>query len=243
MVETDRSLRGTFELKGSARALERAGRFVFARQTMSTHEFNGQERTDSESTKAELRANWEAFEFRVPIEGRVRVENVSYGADSDEHIYVVSVEAGIPFDCTCPAWEYHNPEGGCKHMQAVENQPVVTRAASTTTDHQVATDGGTQPAVPTDAADADDTRPQIDHWGQPVEHFDDEPVGAGEKSACQSCGARFEIAMIAATAENSSCWEEFYECQSCGATGSFRFYNENEADRRRWIGRIAYPDD
>ena len=73
---------------------------------MSTHEPSGQERTDSEPTKAELRANWEGFEFRVPAEGRVRVENVSYGADSDEHVYVVSVEAGIPFDCTCPAFVF-----------------------------------------------------------------------------------------------------------------------------------------
>jgi hypothetical protein len=210
---------------------------------MSTHELSGQERTDSEPTKAELRANWEAFEFRVPAEGRVRVENVSYGADSDEHVYVVSVESGIPFDCTCPAWEYHNPEGGCKHMQAVENQPAVTRAASTTTGQQVATDGGTQSAVPTDATDTDDARPQTDHWGQPVERFDDEPVGAGEKSECQSCGARFEIAMIAATAENSPSWEEFYECHSCGATGSFRFDGESEPDRRTWTGRIAYPEE
>ena len=211
---------------------------------MSTHEPSGQERTDSEPTKAELRANWEGFEFRVPAEGRVRVENVSYGADSDEHVYVVSVESGIPFDCTCPAWEYHNPEGGCKHMQAVENQPAVTHAASTaTTDQQVATDGGTQSAVPTDAGDDNDTRPQTDHWSQSVERFDDEPVGAGEKSECQSCGERFEIAMIAATAEKSPNWEEFYECQSCGATGSFRFDGESEPDQRQWVGRIGYPDE
>ena len=209
---------------------------------MSTNKLSGQERTDNEPTKAELRAKWEGFELRVPAEGRVRVENVSYGNESDEHVYVVSVESGIPFDCTCPAWKYHNPEGGCKHMQAVENQPAVTRAASTTTDQQVATDGGTQQAVPTDAGDTNDSRPQTDHWGQAVEHFDDEPVGAGEKSECQSCGTRFEIAMIAATAENNPNWEEFYECQSCGSTGSFRFNGESEADRRRWTGRIAYPD-
>jgi DNA-directed RNA polymerase subunit M/transcription elongation factor TFIIS len=212
---------------------------------MSTHELSSQERTDSEPTKAELRANWEGFEFRVPVEGRVRVENASYGAESDEHVYVVSVEAGIPFDCTCPAWEYHNPEGGCKHMQAVEHQPAVTRAASTTTGQQVATDGGTRQAVPTDATDTDDTRQQIDHWGQAVERFDDEPVGAGEKSECQSCGARFEIALVAATTETSEQWEEFYECQNCGAMGSFRV-DETRLSRetqRTWTGRIGYPDE
>ena len=210
---------------------------------MSTNTTSGQEGNDREATKAELRAKWEGFEFRVPAGGRVRVENVSYGAESDEHVYVVSVEAGIPFDCTCPAWEYHNPEDGCKHMQAVENQPAVTRAASTTTGQQVATDGGTQRAVPTDATDADGTQPQTDHWDQAVEHFGDKSVGAGEKSECQSCGVRFEIVMVAATAENSPNWEEFYECQNCGATGSFRFDGESEANQQQWAGRIAYPDE
>jgi predicted RNA-binding Zn-ribbon protein involved in translation (DUF1610 family) len=119
---------------------------------MSENELSGQERTDDEPTKSERRAEWEGFEFRVPVPGSVRVENVSYGDNSDEHVYVVSVENGIPFDCTCPAWEYHNPEGGCKHMKAVENRPAVTRAASTTTNgQQVATDGG-QP-VETDSND------------------------------------------------------------------------------------------
>lgn len=108
---------------------------------MATNATSGQE-TDGQA-KTELRAEWEGFEFRVPTPGRVRVENVSYGEDSDEHVYVVSVESGIPFDCTCPAWEYHNPEGGCKHMCAVENQPAVVTAASVSdSDRQVATDGG-----------------------------------------------------------------------------------------------------
>ena len=101
---------------------------------MNAYESSQQEGTDDEPTKSERRAEWEGFEFRVPAPGAVRVENVSYGDESDEHIYVVSVEAGIAFDCTCPAWEYHNPEGGCKHMVAVENQPAVTRAASSATE-------------------------------------------------------------------------------------------------------------
>jgi DNA-directed RNA polymerase subunit M/transcription elongation factor TFIIS len=110
---------------------------------MNTYNDSGQESTDDELTKSERRAEWEGFEFRVPAEGAVRVENMSYGNESGEHVYVVSVEAGIPFDCTCPAWQYHNPKGGCKHMKAVENQPAVTRAASATTNGQrVATDGG-----------------------------------------------------------------------------------------------------
>ncbi|HET7322806.1 MAG TPA: SWIM zinc finger family protein [Halococcus sp.] len=109
---------------------------------MTDYNDSGQESTDDVPTKTERRAEWEGFEFRVPAPGAVRVENVSYGDDSDEHVYVVSVEAGIPFDCTCPAWQYHNPEGGCKHMVAVENQSAVTRAAASATPDRVATDGG-----------------------------------------------------------------------------------------------------
>jgi DNA-directed RNA polymerase subunit M/transcription elongation factor TFIIS len=212
---------------------------------MSTNELSGQERTDDEPTKAELRAEWEGFEFRVPAEGRVRVENVSYGDESGEHVYVVSVEAGIPFDCTCPAWEYHNPEGGCKHMNAVENRPAVTHAASitTTSSQRVATDGGTQ-QVASDADGTDGSRPQTDHWGQPVEHYDD-AGGAGEKSECQGCGSRSEVALVAATAENSHQWEEFYRCQNCNAGGSFRV-DETQPTReaqRTWTGMMAYPDE
>jgi DNA-directed RNA polymerase subunit M/transcription elongation factor TFIIS len=122
---------------------------------MNAYNDSGQESNDDEPTKSERRAEWEGFEFRVPVPGSVRVENVSYGEESNEHVYVVSVENGIPFDCTCPAWEYHNPEGGCKHMKAVENRPAVTHAASMTTNGQeVATDGG-QP-VEDDTNDGED---------------------------------------------------------------------------------------
>jgi hypothetical protein len=133
---------------------------------MNDYESSRQEGTDDEPTKSERRAQWEGFEFRVPAPGSVRVENVSYGEKSDEHVYVVSVEGGIPFDCSCPAWEYDNPEGGCKHMIAVGNQPAVTHAASITTNtnngQQVATDGG-----------------------ESVEDKDDDNDGDG----CAECGA------------------------------------------------------
>ncbi|WP_233553966.1 SWIM zinc finger family protein [Halococcus sp. IIIV-5B] len=84
----------------------------------------------SENTTAAKRAEWEGMEYRVPVHGSVRVENTSYGEESDEHVYVVSVESEIPFDCTCPSWQYNNPDNGCKHMLAVENKPAVLQAAS-----------------------------------------------------------------------------------------------------------------
>lgn len=86
--------------------------------------------TSDRKTVTEKRANWEAFEYRVPVYGRVRVENVSWGHESGDHVSVVSVEGGIPFDCSCSDWKFNNPPQGCKHMLAVSNQPAVLEAAS-----------------------------------------------------------------------------------------------------------------
>ena len=234
---------------------------------MTDYDDSGQESTDYEpTTKAQLRAQWEAFEFRVPAPGAVRVENASYGNESGEHVYVVSVEGGIPFDCTCPAWKYHNEDGGCKHMRAVADHPAVLLAASASNDEHatvanqastgavVATDGGAvvegeengdTDNKSTKSANDGQSRPQTDVWGNAVEHYDDEVHGAGEKRQCQACGSRFEIAMVAATADSSlPTWEEFYQCQNCGATGSFRFEDrEHREARRTWTGMMDYPEE
>ncbi|WP_435078974.1 hypothetical protein [Halococcus sp. AFM35] len=194
---------------------------------MSTNELSGQETPDCTGLKTTVCANG-VINVKRPQSDRAH----STFVDSD----------GDVLRCSCKG---HKFNGHCVHQDEIEKRPLVrtsAAAAAAETSQRVATDGGTQQVAHTDAGDTDDTRPQTDHWSQPVEHFNDEPVGAGEKSECQSCGTRFEIAMIAATAENSRNWEEFYECQNCGATGSFRFYGESEADRREWTGRIAYPD-
>jgi predicted RNA-binding Zn-ribbon protein involved in translation (DUF1610 family) len=195
---------------------------------MSTNELSGQETPDCTGLKTTVCANG-VINVKRPQSDRAH----STFVDSD----------GDVLRCSCKG---HKFNGHCVHQDEIAKRPLVrssAAAAAAATNQRVATDGGTQQVATTDAGDTNDTRPQTDHWSQPVEHFDDEPVGAGEKSECQSCGTRFEIAMIAATAENSRNWEEFYECQNCGATGSFRFDGESEADRRQWTGRIAYPDD
>ena len=59
-------------------------------------------------------------------------------------------------------------------------------------------------------------------------------------------GSRFEVAVVAATTDTSSTrWEEFYECQNCGATGSFRFdeAREDARPRRTWTGMMDYPEE
>jgi hypothetical protein len=82
----------------------------------------------SSTERTERRARWEVFAFRVPAEGRVRVENRSYGEESPEHVYVVSVANGEAVACSCPADEYQ--PGACKHRLAVANQEAVILAAS-----------------------------------------------------------------------------------------------------------------
>jgi hypothetical protein len=76
---------------------------------------------------AKKRASWEAMEFRLGVPGAVRVENVSYGAESGEHVYVVTVKGGAAIECTCPADKYQDR---CKHRHAVEANEAVLAAAS-----------------------------------------------------------------------------------------------------------------
>ena len=198
---------------------------------MTTNELSEKERTDLEIT--------------VCTNGVVNV----HSPESDRAHSVMLDGEGDAVRCSCKGHRFH---GHCYHTEEVETRPLVVASATASaanTGQQIATDGGTQQVARTGdtetdgnqtGANDDENRPRTDYWGHEVEHFSDEPVGAGEKSECQSCGERFEIAMIAATAENNRNWEEFYECQSCGARGSFRFHGET--DRREWTGHIAYPD-
>jgi hypothetical protein len=74
-----------------------------------------------------LRAEFEGFEFRVPTEGRVLVTNVSH-EDPSEHRYVVAVENGVAWSCTCP--HHRHRSARCKHMRAVSDRDAVLMAAS-----------------------------------------------------------------------------------------------------------------
>lgn len=121
---------------GSLGASERPGGGTpdpvsLARETMSAEtsvELSSTERT-------ERRARWEAFDFRVPCQGRVLVTNRSYGDDEAEnHQYVVTVANGDAVTCTCPADEYR--PGPCKHRIAVEAQDAVMLAASDDRDRE-----------------------------------------------------------------------------------------------------------
>ena len=76
-----------------------------------------------EVSTIEKRAQWEPMESRLDAPNTVRVENVSYGENSDEHVYLVTVEHGAAIECTCPADEY-------KHRIAVEDRPALVRAGS-----------------------------------------------------------------------------------------------------------------
>jgi len=91
---------------------------------------------DATST-IEKRASWEGFEFTILEGGKVEVVNKSYDA-SEGHTYTVHVEGGIPFSCTCPAFEYQ--DGPCKHMVSVAIREPVLEAVSA--EPTLKTDGG-----------------------------------------------------------------------------------------------------
>jgi hypothetical protein len=104
-------------------------------------------------TIVEKRASWEAFEFTLLEGGDVEVVNGSHD-EPEEHTYTVHVEGGIPFNCTCPAWEYQ--DGVCKHMVAVAIREPVLEAVST--EPTVKADGGV--TVEKDGVDHSDERPE-----------------------------------------------------------------------------------
>lgn len=91
---------------------------------------------DADAT-IEKRASWEGFEFTLLEGGRVEVVNGSYD-EPEEHTYTVHVEGGIPFSCTCPAFEYQ--DGPCKHMVGVAiREPLLDAVSAEPT---VKADGG-----------------------------------------------------------------------------------------------------
>jgi hypothetical protein len=91
---------------------------------------------DADAT-VEKRASWEAFEFTVLEGGDVEVVNTSHD-EPDEHTYTVHIESGIPFSCSCPAFEYQ--ESACKHMVSIAiREPLLEVVNAEPT---VKTDGG-----------------------------------------------------------------------------------------------------
>jgi hypothetical protein len=201
------------------------------------------------SAKTIKRARWENLQVAA-CQGtnHLNVCNYSHGVEEKaDHTHTVTIENGMPVECTCAAFTYN--QGLCKHCLAVAADPEAMDTAEAETEEQTdanepttetaVTDGGT--TVESVGRKETNARPKTDHWGNALQQFTDKPVGAGERCECQTCGERFEIAMVAATADTSlSNWEEFYECQTCGAQGSFRF--EGETHTRRWTGRMDYPE-
>jgi len=107
---------------------------------------------DATST-IEKRASWEGFEFTILEGGKVEVVNKSY--DAPEGVtYTVYVEGGIPFSCTCTAFDYQ--DGSCKHMVAVAIREPVLKAVSAVS--TLKTDGGV--TVEEAESDHSDQRPE-----------------------------------------------------------------------------------
>jgi hypothetical protein len=106
---------------------------------MSKNETRGQE---SSEPVDEQRARWERFAMTVCENGYVNVCNQSHNDDSD-HTYSVEVSERGATGCSCPHYQHRSPEGGCKHMIAVEQSPIVLSSASAAS-QVVMTDGGNE---------------------------------------------------------------------------------------------------
>lgn len=96
--------------------------------------------TLSPSQRVLKRAQYEAFEFSL-YEGDVLVRNGSH-ADPENHEYRVSVDDGLPVNCTCPANSKY--AGPCKHRVAVAIRRPILDAVQTM---QIVSDGGIVPQV------------------------------------------------------------------------------------------------
>lgn len=138
------------------------------------------------TAKTGKRAVYEEFTFEPRAGGDVDVTNDSHGDDGDDHSYTVHVTSGIPSDCTCPAWEYH--EGACKHMVATALRPALCEVVDAGADHGLATDGGTGVI---DVDDTDDVVDLSEETGDRIYtyHHESYEQGGARYVRCELCGA------------------------------------------------------
>lgn len=100
--------------------------------TETDHETETDPTTTADSLQAQLvaaldidaktakRAAWECWEFTLVGSHQIKVRNRSWGADADDHEYIVGVAERdglfLPSECECPADLYNDRV--CKHRAA-----------------------------------------------------------------------------------------------------------------------------
>jgi hypothetical protein len=141
------------------------------------------------TAKTGKRAVYEEFTFEPREGGDVVVTNESHGDDGEDHSYTVHVTSGVPSDCTCPAWEYH--DGACKHMVATALRPTLCEVGDAGAESQLATDGGIIEAdddgeILTDERDADGAATDGEVY---TYHHESYAEGAARYVRCERCGA------------------------------------------------------
>jgi len=157
---------------------------------MSKNETSGQESSESIDEK---RAQYERMQFTVCPNGYVNVCNQSHNDDGN-HTYSVEVSERSATGCSCPHYQHRSPEGGCKHMIAVEQSPIVVSSASAASEtREVMTDGGTGddrflPPEHPEHVPEDEDEDDSDGRDRPTrsEHAD---FGGGEASGMDDLGA------------------------------------------------------
>ena len=132
--------------------------------------------------KTAKRVTWEAWEFTVVGPHQVEVTNASYGAEKEDHTYVVGVAkfdgVAVPAECECPADVHREPD--CKHKVALatiggstvlgaavaHDSPATSSSngteEATTVADALRTDGGSVAVTP--QSDEADTCPNGEEW-------------------------------------------------------------------------------
>ncbi|WP_415383008.1 SWIM zinc finger family protein [Halosimplex sp. TS25] len=125
------------------------------------------------STRVAKRAQYEAFEFSL-VAGNVSIRNGSH-ANPSEHEYLVTVEDGLPIECTCPADDHY--EGACKHRVAVAiRRPLLDAVTAADGSQSVAADGGHVPASAANTPEATSAQDE---------------AGAADDEECPDCIGEF----------------------------------------------------
>lgn len=167
------------------------------------------------------RVRWTEWEFGVEAPHQIRITNASYGAEKDDHEYLVTVanheddaELYAPIACDCQAYHFTADETACKHMVAVAvcGGPVLLSAAMNSTSPQ-----RTNRSDPIVVTDSGKSRPQnIDRDVEPERARERTRIEAYARAPADDREARADelgLKHVDGCSEDSNgieCWRCYY---------------------------------
>ena len=137
------------------------------------------------STRVAKRAQYEALEISI-CGTAILVRNESH-ADPAQHEYTVTVEDGVPVECTCPADAHF--DGACKHRVAVAiRRPLLDTLQSVQRGQPpVAADGGVSSTDADQESDIDLLAPEADPSVAKSDEGDSECPDCAPDFPCWEC--------------------------------------------------------